>query len=88
MENVVEPSVENLLLELKKRAKNELVTDTDAFKTLVDDLLDEKIEWGEIERDEDTEMIREDLISRWPEVKEYLERKGEARPPHIPSDIK
>lgn len=72
MENVVEPSIENLLLELKKRAKNELVTSEDAYEELVDDLIAEKIEWGELNEDDDIQGLREDLIGRWPDVKDYI----------------
>lgn len=72
MENVTEPSIENLLLELKKRAKAELVTGEDAYEELVDDLLAEKVEWGELNEDDDTQGLREDLIGRWEDVKEYI----------------
>lgn len=80
MENVIEPSVENFLLELKRRAKQELVTTGDAFEELVDDLIAEKIEWGELNEDDDTQGLREDLIGRWPDVLKYV-RKEETEQP-------
>jgi len=80
MDNVIEPSIENLLLELKRRAKQELVTTPDAYEELVDDLLAEKTEWGEINEDDDTQTLREDLIARWPEIEEYV-REGETEQP-------
>ncbi len=80
MENVIEPSVENLLLELKRRAKNELVTTEDAYEELVDDLLAEKTAWGELSEDDDNMALREDLIGRWPDVLEYM-RKEETQQP-------
>ncbi|HBB36966.1 MAG: hypothetical protein A2374_02100 [Candidatus Moranbacteria bacterium RIFOXYB1_FULL_44_23] len=80
MENVIEPSPENLLLELKKKAKEELVTDEAAFEELVDDLLAEKIEWGELDDNEDNIALREDLVQRWEEVEEYMRRKEVSNP--------
>lgn len=80
MENVIEPSIESLLLELKKRAKQELVATEDAYEELVDELIAEKIEWGEINEDDDNVTLREDLIGRWPDVLEYV-RKEETQQP-------
>ncbi len=73
MENIIEPSIESLLLELKKRAAAELVTNQDAYEELVDDLIAEKIEWGEINEDDDYNTLREDLIGHWPDVLEYVQ---------------
>lgn len=80
MENVIEPSVENLLRELKRRAKDELITTPDAYEELVDEILNEKIEWGEIEDSDDTPTMREDLIARWPDVEEYVEKSQTTKP--------
>lgn len=80
MENVTEPSIENLLLELKKRAKQELITSEDAYEELVDDLLAEKLEWGELNEDDDTQGLREDLIGRWQDVKEYIYKSETEKP--------
>jgi hypothetical protein len=80
MENVIEPSIENLLRELKMRAKDELVTSEDAYEELVDDLIAEKTEWGELNEDDDTQGLREDLIGRWPEVKESVYRSETETP--------
>ncbi|KKR44673.1 MAG: hypothetical protein UX02_C0002G0176 [Candidatus Moranbacteria bacterium GW2011_GWC1_45_18] len=77
---MIEPSPENLLLELKKKAKEELVTDEAAFEELVDDLLAEKIEWGELDDNEDNIALREDLVQRWEEVEEYMRRKEVSNP--------
>ncbi len=80
MQNVIEPSAENLILELKRRAKRELVTTKDAYEELVDDLIAEKLEWGEIHEDEDTVGLREDLIGRWEDVLEYVEKSETEKP--------
>jgi hypothetical protein len=80
MENIIEPSIENLLLELKKRARQELVTDEAAYEELVDDLIAEKIEWGEINEEDDCNTLREDLVGRRHDVLEYVESKGTEKP--------
>jgi hypothetical protein len=80
MENVIEPSSENLLRELKKRAKGELINTEDAYEELVDDLIAEKIEWGELHEEDDTQGLREDLIGRWPDVKEFVYRSETETP--------
>jgi len=80
MQYTIEPSIENLLLELKKRAMAELVTTEDAYEELVDDLIAEKIEWGEINENDDYNTLREDLIGRWPDVLEYVESKETRHP--------
>jgi hypothetical protein len=76
MKNIIEPSAENLLLELKRRALTELVQSEAAYEELVDDLISEKIEWGELQSDEDTIGIREDLVARWPDIQEYMRRQS------------
>jgi len=80
MENVIEPSTENLLLELKRRALEELVTNEAAYEELVDELVAEKIEWGEIHENDDNIGLREDLIGRWPDVLEYIHSKETEKP--------
>ncbi|HLM84199.1 MAG TPA: hypothetical protein VK254_03245 [Candidatus Bathyarchaeia archaeon] len=80
MEYIIEPSIENLLLELKKRARQELVTNEGAYEELVDELIAEKIEWGEINENDDYNIMREDLIGRWPDVLEYVESKETKHP--------
>jgi hypothetical protein len=76
MKNIIEPSAENILLELKRRALTELVQSEAAYEELVDDLISEKIEWGELQSDEDTIGIREDLVARWPDIQEYMRRQS------------
>jgi hypothetical protein len=80
MQNVIEPSIENLLLELKRRATEDLVTNADAFEELVDELLAEKIEWGEINEDDDVQVMREDLIARWTDVERFIRSNETERP--------
>lgn len=80
MQNIIGPSIESLLLELKRRAQRELVTTRDGYEELVDELIAEKLEWGELNNDEDNIGLREDLMGRWPDVLEYVE-KGETKHP-------
>lgn len=80
MINTIEPSAENLLLELKKRSKQELITSQAAFEELVDNLIAEKIGWGELDDEEDNIALREDLVQRWEEVEEYLRKNETSRP--------
>lgn len=80
MENVIEPSIENLLLELKRRAKAEFITNEGAYEELVDDLIAEKLEWGELQDNEDNIGLREDLVQRWPDVLEYIQRSETKTP--------
>lgn len=80
MEYTIEPSTESLLLELKRRSLAELVTTEDAFEELVDELIAEKIEWGEISEGDDYNTLREDLVGRWTDVLEYIESKETKHP--------
>lgn len=80
MQYSIEPSIENLLLELKKRALAELIMNEAAYEELVDDLIAEKIEWGELHDNGDIIGLREDLIGRWSDVLEYIQRKGTKNP--------
>lgn len=73
MEYVIEPSMESLLLELKKRARQEFILTPDAYEELVDELIYEKLEWGEFNDHEDYMALREDLVARWPDVLGYME---------------
>jgi hypothetical protein len=80
MINIIEPSAENLLLELKKRSRMELVTSQAEYEELIDDIIAEKIEWGELEDGEDNTALREDLVRRWEDVEEYLRKNERANP--------
>ncbi|MFA5871334.1 MAG: hypothetical protein WC858_01300 [Parcubacteria group bacterium] len=80
MEKVIEPSIENLLLQLKRMAVRELVTDEAGYEELVDELIADKLEWGELQDDEDNVALREDLIQRWPQVEEYIKRNSTLNP--------
>jgi len=77
---MVELSTESLLLELKKRAKAELVTTEDAYEELVEELIYEKLEWGEFSNHENYIGLRENLVARWPEVLEYVESQETKHP--------
>lgn len=80
MDYPIEPPIESLLLELKKRARAELVMTGDAYEELVDELIYEKLEWGELSDDENYISLRENLVARWPEVLEYVESQETKHP--------
>jgi hypothetical protein len=42
---------------------------------LVDDLINEKVTWGELNSAEDIEQMKEKLLSRWEEVNNFVYRK-------------
>jgi hypothetical protein len=67
-----EYSPEDLLNELKERTKNENVRNIDSYKDLVDELIEEKKNYGFFSEDEDLEQIKDDLEQRWPEVEKSL----------------
>ncbi len=69
-----EYSLEDLLAELKARAKAENVRTVDSYKDLVDELVEEKKSYGFFSDEEDLEQIKDDLEQRWPEVEWHLQR--------------
>ena len=80
MPNIIEPSVKELLAELKKRARNNLVDSRSAYEDLVDEVINEKVEAGEIDPDEDTENLKDKLLGRWEEVEEFVRRSETTKP--------
>ncbi len=80
MRFTIEPSTQDMLRILKRRAKDELVTNGAAYEELVDDLIAEKLEWGELDQDEDTVGMREKLVQRWPEVEEHVRESAKELP--------
>lgn len=72
MENTIEPSVESLFQELRKRAQNEGISSYDEYVDLVDGLVMEKLGDGFFLQDEDLVQIKMDLAQRWPEIEEEL----------------
>jgi len=69
-----EYSLQDLLNELKERAKAENVRTIDSYKDLVDELIEEKKGYGFFSEDEDLEQMKDDLEQRWSEVEKNLSK--------------
>jgi hypothetical protein len=74
MENPIEPSIESLFQELRKRARQEGISTYEEYIELVDGIVMEKLDDGHFLQDEDLVQIRIDLEQRWLEIKEELEK--------------
>jgi hypothetical protein len=72
--------MENLILELKRKAKGDLVTERDAYEELVDQFVSDKVDSGEISAEEDVESLKDELLQRWPEVEEYVRGSETEKP--------
>lgn len=76
MTNLTEPTIQEMLLELKRRAKENLITSYDAYSDLVDAVVNEGLEQGEFDANEDIESLKDKLLQYWSEVLEYVENRG------------
>jgi acetyl-CoA carboxylase alpha subunit len=74
MENIAEPTIQELLLVLKHRARENAVFSYDAYADLVDEVVNERLGYGEFDTNEDIESLKDELLQRWPEVERYIER--------------
>lgn len=53
--------------ELKQKAELEAVTNKEAWDSIVDDYIMEKVDIGELDPDQDLEQIKIDLKAKWPD---------------------
>jgi hypothetical protein len=58
--------------EIKERAEAEPITDKEAWDSLVEEYINEKLDVGELNRDEDSQGMIEDLKSMWLEYEKNL----------------
>ena len=58
--------------EIKERAEAEPITDKEAWDSLVEEYINEKLDVGELDRDEDSQGMIEDLKSMWLEYEKNL----------------
>ena len=58
--------------EIKERAEAAPVTDKEAWDSMVDDYITERLEVGELNKDEDTDGMIEELKSMWLEYEKNL----------------
>lgn len=71
MENI-DLSIEDLYYECRERADSEGAMSQEEWDSVVDDLLEEKREAGELHDDDDVTAIREALQSRFEETEESV----------------
>lgn len=76
---MIEPTINGLLKELKGKALSEGVLDFSGYCSMVDELIWEKISQGELNLAEDVENIKENLLRRWDDVKEFVLSKTDER---------
>jgi len=58
--------------EIKERAEAAGVTDKEAWDSMVEDYINEKLGVGELDKDEDTDAMIEDLRAKWPDYHDNL----------------
>lgn len=66
-------NAEDLYSELTDRAREAGVTTQEAWNELVEEVLDEHLNWGEIDVDDDVTGLREALQEKWTEFDEKLD---------------
>ena len=69
-----EYSTQTLFREVERIAKEERIEDFAAYKSLVDDIIEEKRMLGFFDSEEDMPQIKENLMARWPQVERCLSR--------------
>ncbi|HEX8974019.1 MAG TPA: hypothetical protein VF817_00855 [Patescibacteria group bacterium] len=67
-----EYSIEQLFDELKKQVRTENVRDFEAYRDLVDNLIEEKKSYGFFADEEDLVQLKRDLEARWLEIDRSL----------------
>ena len=67
-----EYSTEELLREVKKAVGRERISHYSQYISLVDDILEDKVDMGFFDKEEDITQIKENLLSRWNEVREEI----------------
>ena len=58
--------------EIKERAEAEPVTEKEAWDSMVEEFINEKLEVGELDRDEDSQAMIEQLKVMWSEYEKNL----------------
>ncbi len=69
-----EDSVQSLFQELRERVREEGTDTYGEFKELVQELLQEKLNEGVFDVNEDLQTIESDLVGRWPEIEATISR--------------
>lgn len=63
-------NIESAFKEVLERRKNQGAFDKEAYDQLVEDVIDEKLDRGELNDDDNTQEWKEQLQNRWAEVEE------------------
>jgi len=63
-----------LFREIKKAAENEKIRTFEEYRSLVDDIVEDKIDQGFLDKNEDVEQMKHNLESRWSEIESGLEK--------------
>lgn len=63
-----------LFREIKKAAENEKIRTFDEYRSLIDDIVEDKIDQGFLDKNEDVEQMKRNLESRWKEIEFGLEK--------------
>lgn len=72
MTEFLEFNLEQAFEEIKSRGEDQAVSTKEAYDELVEDYITEKLEVGELNVDEDTEGMIEDLKHLWPRYEENM----------------
>ncbi|HLN19334.1 MAG TPA: hypothetical protein VK255_04155 [Patescibacteria group bacterium] len=70
-----EPSLEELLIEIKEESLRNGIADYAAFSEFVDETIEEKAALGFLGEDKDLEKIKDGLKLKWKDIKLELEKK-------------
>lgn len=61
-----------LYSQIKEQGEREGVTDAEGYLSLVEDVVNEKVDVGELHSDQNIEQIIEDLRTKWPDYEKNL----------------
>ncbi len=62
-------NIQEFFEELVERMRGEGASSFEAYLSFIDEMLEDKEEWGKIIDDNDLEQIKENLIGRWEEAR-------------------
>lgn len=65
-------NLEDLYEEVVERAQEQGIADEEGWKEMVEEILDEHINWGEVDIDDDVAGMREALQEKWKKFEEGL----------------
>ncbi|NTU66779.1 MAG: hypothetical protein HGB08_02525 [Candidatus Moranbacteria bacterium] len=69
-----EPTESGLFREIKEAAELEKVRTFDEYRSLVDDIIEDKLDKGFLDKNENIEQMKHNLESRWKEIEAESDR--------------